>query len=64
MTKEEAFEEANRLIGVAPNDRAFDDWHVAIWKRINDLTDYAWIEGWPEPDPNWKEPERPEGVEP
>ena len=64
MTKEEAFAEAQRLTDVAPNDRADDEWHAAIWKRINDLLDYAWIEGWPEPDPNWKEPPRPEGVEP
>lgn len=64
MTKEEAFAEAQRLTKLAPNDHAFDDWHAAMWERINALIDYAWIEGWPEPDPNWKEPPRPEGVEP
>lgn len=64
MTKEEASKEADRLIALAPNDQAYDEWHVAIWNRINDLIDYAWIEDWKEPDPNWKEPPRPEGVEP
>ena len=64
MTKEEAFAEAQRLTDLAPNDLAYDDWHVAIWNRINDLMDYICIDGWPEPDPNWKEPPRPEGVEP
>lgn len=64
MTREEAGAEADRLIGVAPNDGAFDDWHVAIWNRINDLMDYILIDDWPEPDPNWQEPPRPEGIEP
>lgn len=63
MTKQEAMEEDARLSAKITNWYADDDWHLAVYERIEDLTDYWLCSNDKDPGP-WEMPPIPEGVEP
>ena len=63
MTKQEAMEEDARLSAKITNWYADDDWHLAVYERLEDLTDYWLCSKGKDPGP-WEMPPIPEGVEP
>ena len=63
MTKQEAMEEDARLSAKITNWYADDDWHLAVFERIEDLTDYWMCSNGEDPGP-WEMPPVPEGVVP
>ena len=63
MTKQEAMEEDARLSAKITNWHADDDWHLAMYERIEELTDYWLCSNGKDPGP-WEMPSVPEGVEP
>ena len=63
MTKQEAMEEDARLSAKITNWYAADDWHLAVYERIEDLTDYWLCSNGKDPGP-WEVPPIPDGVVP
>ena len=63
MTKQKAMAESTELEAKVTNWYADDDWHLAVYERIEDLTDYWLCKNGKDPGP-WEMPPVPEGVEP
>ena len=63
MTKEEAMVEHAKLWAKVTNWYADDDWHLAVYERLEDLVDYWLCSNGKDPGP-WEMPPIPEGVEP
>ena len=63
MTKQEAMTEYAELWAKVTNWYADDDWHLAVYERLEDLTDYWLCKNGKDPGP-WEMPPVPEGVEP
>ena len=63
MTKREAMVEEANLRAKVTNWYADDDWHLAVYERLEDLVDYWLCRNGKDPGP-WEMPPVPEGVEP
>ena len=63
MTKQEAMEEDARLGAKITNWYADDDWHLAVYERLENLLDYWMCKNGKDPGP-WEMPPIPEGVVP
>ena len=63
MTKQEAMTEYAELWAKVTNWYADDDGHLAVYERLEDLTDYWLCKNGKDPGP-WEMPPVPEGVEP
>ena len=63
MTKREALVEEANLRAKVTNWYADDDWHLAVYERLEDLVDYWLCRNGKDPGP-WEMPPVPDGVEP
>ena len=63
MTKHEAMIEEAKLRAKVTHWYADDDWHLAVYERLEDLVDYWLCKNGKDPGP-WEMPPIPEGVEP